>query len=211
MEKKPLGYWNYTVYLTYIGMLSGFFGIGMVMEGKVRIAMWCLIIAGICDMFDGAVASTRKRTKNEKCFGIQIDSLSDLICFGVLPATIVIRICSGWEWSYGVGGLYVLFALIRLGYFNVDEMNRQEQTTERRKYYLGLPVTLIAIILPLFFPPMCMIGIPKNIAAVVILFIVAICFLTPFKIKKPKLPLKLVMGLCGAAEIAFLILGLGDI
>ena len=40
--------------------------------------------AGFCDMFDGKIASTRKRTRQEKRFGIQIDSLSDLACFGIM-------------------------------------------------------------------------------------------------------------------------------
>ena len=47
------------------------------------------MIAGLCDMFDGKIASTMERTRQEKRFGVQIDSLSDLICFGVLPALIV--------------------------------------------------------------------------------------------------------------------------
>ena len=47
----------------------------------------CLMLAGVCDMFDGTIASTKKdRTRDERTFGIQIDSLSDIICFGVLPA-----------------------------------------------------------------------------------------------------------------------------
>ena len=46
------------------------------------------MLAGVCDMFDGKIARTMKRTKQEKRFGIQIDSLSDFLCFGVLPAMI---------------------------------------------------------------------------------------------------------------------------
>ena len=55
-------------------------------------ALLCLMFAGFCDMFDGKIASTMKRTKQEKRFGIQIDSLSDLICFGALPALIVFHL-----------------------------------------------------------------------------------------------------------------------
>ena len=85
-----LGIYNYTVILTYLGMLSGFAGILFLLNGNVRGALICLMISGVCDMFDGKVASTKKdRTRSEKRFGIQIDSLSDLICFGVLPALIV--------------------------------------------------------------------------------------------------------------------------
>ena len=85
-----IGYYNYTVILTYVGMLFGFAGITYVGSGNLKMALICLLMAGLCDMFDGKVASTRERTKQEKRFGVQIDSLSDLICFGGLPAVIVV-------------------------------------------------------------------------------------------------------------------------
>ena len=88
-KKGLLGYYNYTVILTYIGMLVAFFGIALVLEGEYCKAVLCLMVAGACDMFDGAVASTRPRMPKERRFGVQIDSLCDLICFGVLPALMV--------------------------------------------------------------------------------------------------------------------------
>ena len=88
-KQKLLGYYNYTVILTYIGMLTGFIGIVYAFEKNTFGAVICLMIAGFCDMFDGTIASTKERTQQEKCFGIQIDTFSDLICFGALPAIIV--------------------------------------------------------------------------------------------------------------------------
>ncbi|BFL48500.1 hypothetical protein C3B58_00300 [Lactonifactor longoviformis] len=88
IREKLNGYYNYTVILTYLGMLFGFTGIVYVTEGQYSLAFICLMIAGVCDMFDGAVAATRQRDINEKWYGIQIDSLSDLVCFGILPAFI---------------------------------------------------------------------------------------------------------------------------
>ena len=90
-----LGFYNYTVILTYLGMLTGFYGITCLITGNRKGALVCLMIAGVCDMFDGKIASTMTRTKKEKRFGIQIDSLSDLICFGVLPALIVYTSAAG--------------------------------------------------------------------------------------------------------------------
>ena len=137
-----LGVYNYTVILTYIGMLSGFSGILCAFEGNVVWAIVCLMISGVCDMFDGKVASTKQeRSRSEKRFGIQIDSLSDLVCFGVLPAVIVYSLGRG-TWLRAAGcALYVLCALIRLAWYNVDEEARQDFDTGRRKVYLGLPVS----------------------------------------------------------------------
>ena len=212
MEQKPLGFYNYTVVLTYIGMLTGFLGISCVMSGRVETAMVCLMIAGVCDMFDGAIASTRKRTMDEKCFGIQIDSLSDLICFGVLPALMVEKINDGQEIAFAIASLYVLSALIRLAYFNVDEQKRQQSSSEGREWYEGLPVTTVAVILPLVW--MITAGaevIQGRVASTLTLMIVAVLFLTPFKLRKPKITGKVFMGLCGLIEFVVLIMGMGDI
>ena len=145
-----LGIYNYTVILTYLGMLSGFAGILFLLNGNVRGALICLMVSGVCDMFDGKVASTKKdRTRSEKRFGIQIDSLSDLICFGVLPALIVYSVGRRTWLRAAACGAYALCALIRLAWFNVDEEARQDFDTGRRKVYLGLPVTSAAAVFPL--------------------------------------------------------------
>ena len=70
-----LGIYNYTVILTYIGMLVSFLGLSFAMGGNIQAALLCLMISGVCDMFDGKIASTMERTKQQKRFGIQIDSL----------------------------------------------------------------------------------------------------------------------------------------
>ena len=143
-----LGFYNYTVILTYIGMISGFTGIVFVIKGNILYALICLMVAGICDMFDGKIAATRKRTKAEKQFGVEIDSLSDLICFGVLPGALIFSICHSSNLGMMISSFYVLCALIRLAWFNVDELQRQENEEERRNVYLGLPVTTTAFLIP---------------------------------------------------------------
>lgn len=211
MKKEPLGYYNYTVVLTYIGMLVGFLGIVFAFDGKPAISLVCLMVSGTCDMFDGAIASTMKRTADEKCFGIQIDSLSDLICFGVLPAVIVYSMNSNNRLAYAISAVYVLAALIRLAYYNVDEQNRQRSTEAGRELFQGLPVTSIAILLPLCYVIQRTFGIRTNIICNVMLVIVGVCFLTPFKLKKPKVIGKIVMALIGVVQFALLIIGLGDV
>ena len=70
-------YYNYTVILTYGGMLIAFYGILSAINQEFWNSIFCLMLAGICDMFDGTVAATKERTASEKRFGIQIDSLSE--------------------------------------------------------------------------------------------------------------------------------------
>ena len=142
--------------------------------------------AALTDMFDGKIARATKRTKDAEVFGIQIDSLCDLVSFGVLPSAI--------GHAMGITGVamavlmfYTLCAVIRLGYFNVTEQKRQETTSENRTSFEGLPVTWSAVIVPLVslvrlanesIMPWVMGG---------VLFIVGFCFIARIRVKKPQI------------------------
>lgn len=86
-----IGYYNYTVWLTYASLLSACLGIGVSLHGAGHPywGVFFLLLSGLCDAFDGRVARRKKdRSQMEKKYGIQIDSLADLVAFGVLPACI---------------------------------------------------------------------------------------------------------------------------
>ena len=147
-----IGFYDYTVILTYMSLISSVFGITQAIHGDYKQAIFCLAFSGICDAFDGRVARSKKnRTEDEKAFGIQLDSLCDVICFGVFPALICYLLG-----VRGTLGLFLVFfyctcAVIRLAFFNVLEANRQKTEGGCNKEYRGLPVTSIAFILPLTF------------------------------------------------------------
>ena len=147
-----IGFYDYTVVLTYIGFASGITGMFCATTRHLRLEVFFLALSGLCDMFDGKIARTKKnRTAEEKSFGIQIDSLCDMDCFGVLPIIICFKLGMRQIYSMILLVLYGLAGVIRLGYFNVMEEKRQEETDENRKYYQGLPITSMAMVLPLFF------------------------------------------------------------
>ena len=202
-----LGVYNYTVILTYFGMLVSFVGLSFTINGDFKSALICLMISGVCDMFDGKIASTMVRTRQEKCFGIQIDSLSDLVCFGVLPAVFVCQAASENKWSFAISGVYLLCTLIRLAWFNVDEEERQATSQQPRTVYLGLAVTTAALLLPLLTGLCGMAGWSLTWAAPLLLLAMAVAFLTPFQLKKPALLGKLGMLACGAAGFFILMVG----
>ena len=204
-----LGVYNYTVVLTYFSMLISFAGLACAERGDLRGALLCLMLSGVCDMFDGKIASTKVRTTREKRFGVQIDSLSDLVCFGVLPARIVCRLAGNGPLGFYAGGIYLLCALIRLAWFNVDEEERQDRETGSRQVYLGLPVTTAALLLPLTLGLSHAWGLPANKTAPGLLLVMAAAFLTPFPIKKPALPGKLAVLLCGGAGLWVVLMGVG--
>jgi len=209
-HKLLLGYYNYTVYLTYIGCLFGVIGIIMCINNEIKNAIICLLFAGLCDMFDGPIARTRERTEDEKKFGVQIDSCSDLICFGVLPAMITFVVAKNHaESTLGTivgmvaGCLYCLCALIRLANFNVDEETRQDIEGEKRtEYYIGLPVTSAALIFPFFYLLNVIGFLSLHDVIIICAFIMSLLFLLPFKIKKPHKKGIVVLAILGAAVFA---------
>lgn len=201
-----IGYYNYTVLLTYLGMFFGFAGILYIGNDYPIMALLCLMIAGLCDMFDGKVASTMKRTMKAKKFGIQIDSLSDLICFGVLPALILFYISSPGILTVVITAVYVLCALIRLAWFNVDEEERQANDNKSRTEYLGLPVTSVALIVPVMIMVSQALGAFSDRFLQVVFICVAIAFLMPFQLRKPGKWGKIIIIVIGISMFAALIM-----
>lgn len=201
-----IGFYNYTVILTYMGLASGVMGLTFAFNNKILLAIFCLLLAGFFDMFDGLVASTKKdRTKQEKAFGIQLDSLSDLVCFGVLPAMIGLSIGLNRWYFYIILIFYVLAALIRLAYFNVTEEERQKSTSERRKEFLGLPVTSSALIVPLVYILILFLKSKACLIYAIALVLTGVLFITKFKLRKPKLKEMLVILVLGIIELIILI------
>ena len=212
-----IGYYNDSVILTYIGLLSSFFGMANLSVARsnpwaIKIAFLCLLFSGLCDMFDGKIARRTNRSPEAREFGIQIDSLCDLICFGVYPAFIVITISRKHWISMLAGALFVLGGVIRLAYFNVVENERQHQTSENRKYYQGLPITSSALIFPFIYAveglvnrykPKIPIQIPSmNLIYTIIMFLVAFLFVWDIKVKKPGRKETVVMGILGLLIVA---------
>jgi len=111
-------------------------------------------------MLDGPIARSKKnRSETEKKFGVQIDSLSDAVAFGVAPAFIVFNIARYMANSCVtllsvlalIAGVAVLIcAVIRLAFFNVSEEERQRTDAGKpRTSYRGLPVTNVSLIFPI--------------------------------------------------------------
>ena len=181
-----IGFYSYTVVLTYLGLASAAMGMILTFQGFAKYALFCLAFPGLCDMFDGKVARLKKdRTEDEKRFGIQIDSLCDVVCFGAFPMILCYSI--GMRGPAGISILvfYLIAGVIRLAFFNVMEEKRQDETDEARKYYQGLPITSIAIILPLFCTLRPLLGHRFLSELHICILTVGLLFIINFPLRKP--------------------------
>ena len=228
-----IGFYDYTVILTYLSILSGTAGIILCLNGigHPYLGMFFLLFSGLCDTFDGKVARTKKnRTEKMKKFGIQIDSLSDLIAFGVLPACIgmamfrsrmQLQVFSGPKIALlqnypiiyqsvltTIAILYVLAAMIRLAYFNVMEESDQNRDKNGEKAYTGLPVTSAALIFPAVMILHILIKADLTLMYFGVMIVVGILFLSKFKLKKPKNAAIAIMIAFGALEFILLLVKL---
>ena len=182
-----IGFYDYTVILTYLSLVSAVLGMVCAHKGAFGAAMLCLFLSGFCDAFDGKVARSKKnRTEDEKANGIQLDSLCDVVSFGAAPAFACY--CMGMDTALGVAILcaYCVCAVIRLAFFNVQEAKRQQVESGSNKYYRGLPVTTSALIFPLFYLLRTLL--PGKVFVVVLHILMAVTaflFILDFRVKKP--------------------------
>jgi CDP-diacylglycerol--serine O-phosphatidyltransferase len=119
--------------ITSLGLLAGFYSLISSIDAHFETAAGMIMIAFICDGLDGRVARL-SRTSSQ--FGIEFDSLSDVVAFGVAPAALAytwgIRVLGAV--AIVISGLYVICAALRLARFNV-----QSGVVDKRRF-VGLPV-----------------------------------------------------------------------
>lgn len=194
MKNPFIGCFNKSVIVTYLGLASSLSGIATLLIqnpyesiNRMDIAMILLIFAGICDLFDGFIARKCKRNETQKQFGIQIDSLVDVISFLVFPAIILLKMNTN---MLLLGILYLITGVTRLAWFNIH-------TDGHTDYYQGLPVTFIAFFAPIIYS----LNLGFNHIVFPILYsIISLLFVLNIPIKKPK---SLV------AYLAFIIIAVG--
>lgn len=123
----------FTAASAYIGVLSIIYSI----QGKFELAAWLVVIAAVFDGLDGRIARATGTTSR---FGMEFDSLSDVVAFGVAPSILLFTSMGEHYGKFGalVSALFVVFGAIRLARFNVT-------TVSEPNVFIGLPIPTAAI------------------------------------------------------------------
>ncbi len=134
-EKKPIPRVAVPSFFTLMNLLCGFGAIIQIFEGKYDMASWLILMAAFFDALDGMMA---RLTNSSSLFGVELDSLSDVVSFGVAPGVLVYVFGLS---EFGLLGLIVsalpaLCGAVRLARFNVDV----ELEGEKPQYFRGLPI-----------------------------------------------------------------------
>ncbi len=124
--------------ITMLSMFSGFYAIVAALNSDYEQAAWAIMIASVFDVLDGWVA---RLTHTATRFGIEIDSLSDVIAFGVAPGLLV------YTWtlsSFGKVGWLGAFFLVACAALRLARFNVQMGSAEK-KHFTGLPTPAAAL------------------------------------------------------------------
>ena len=177
-----LGFWNKSVYITYFGAFAAVCGLLFAIKyTNIDYAFVGMIVAAVCDMFDGKTARHIKNRKEiEKDFGVQIDSLADVICFITIPAITLYFYGLNDVYQVILLALYVVCGIIRLAYFNVAMSDKNKAI----EYYQGLPVPVSVLIFGLVWLLLKLFNFNAIIVYTILVPIVGLLHISKIKIRK---------------------------
>lgn len=173
--------YNAPAFVTLLGLCLAVAVCGLALAGRLELALVCLVLAGLCDLFDGVVARRRPLDERARAFGVQLDSIVDMASFGVAPAVLGLSAGLSGPLGWGVAMVYACAAAQRLAHFNTAGLER----TGGAAFYTGLPVTYAALIFPIAFAARAPLGdaFPPCIGAAYLA--VAAAFVARIPIRKP--------------------------
>jgi CDP-diacylglycerol--serine O-phosphatidyltransferase len=136
-QKSRRGIYLLPNMITTAGMFSGFYAIVAAMDGRFEAAAVAIFIAMVLDGLDGRVA---RLTNTQSEFGVQYDSLADMVSFGLAPALVMYEwslkfmVSVGWaKFGWLAAFIYAASAALRLARFN------SQVATAEKAYFRGLP------------------------------------------------------------------------
>jgi CDP-diacylglycerol--serine O-phosphatidyltransferase len=124
-------------FFTLLNLFSGFLAVTQIAEGNFHNACWLIVLAGFFDLLDGMMA---RMTRSQSPFGVELDSLSDVVSFGLAPSFLVYEFGLRDAGPLGliVSSLPAVCGAVRLARFNV------RATDEKKDYFEGLPIPVQA-------------------------------------------------------------------
>jgi CDP-diacylglycerol--serine O-phosphatidyltransferase len=162
--------------LTCLNLLCGCAGVIAVWQGPAHLAVWFVIAACVFDFFDGFAA---RALQVSSPIGKELDSLADMVSFGLLPALVMFRLIDTLSSSdylpYTAFSLAV-FSALRLAKFNVDENQKDS--------FIGLPTPANALFIAslVYLPSPFDIFISKDYFLVPIIIVFSILLVAPFEL-----------------------------
>ena len=184
--RKPIPRIVIPSFFTLMNLFCGFLSIIMVAEGNLIFGAWLIVIAALFDGLDGFMARLANATSE---FGIELDSISDVVSFGVAPGFLIYTVFLNELAIIGIilSALPPVCGAIRLARFNVDAKYATYD------FYNGLPIPVQAVMLSSFYLTFSgrmewFSGFEHGVLSVILPIIILLSFLMVSTIPFDKLP-----------------------
>ena len=146
-SKIVIGYYNFADIVTMLGLMCGILACFLSPAHPV-IAMALLALAALCDSMDGKIARANKnRTKREKFYGVQLDSLCDVVSFGVAPCVVAFNFGYNTAFDLVLYALFVACGAIRLANFNTEAA--VDTPDLKMTHFTGVPIPFSVMLFPI--------------------------------------------------------------
>ncbi|MBP2241708.1 CDP-diacylglycerol--serine O-phosphatidyltransferase [Cytobacillus eiseniae] len=157
--------------LTLTNLSLGGFAIIYTFKGEFNLSLLLIFVAALIDRFDGIVA---RKLNIESALGKQLDSMSDIISFGVAPALLIYQ---GILFEFGDPGAFITIFYIGCGAFRLARFN----ISENNGFFTGLPITAAGCLATLIYLAIPYVPSPLFLFIMIIL---SILMVSPFKLRK---------------------------
>ena len=179
-QHHPWSYIHVSNTLTYASLLAGLLAALAAAEfSSWNVSGGLIAFCALADTFDGRFARMFSRTADQSRFGVEIDSLTDAVVFGILPLACMVPLLDfdaspAWRVPWLIAAmLYLISALTRLGCYNLHQSAADQFT--------GLPTTLSGLILSAAF-----LARPSPLVSACVLIACAVAMLAPVQIPRPR-------------------------
>jgi CDP-diacylglycerol--serine O-phosphatidyltransferase len=142
-----LGAYNLACLVTLFGMVAAVAACMLALGGYIELALVGLVFAGLADLFDGPIARRLERSEYEREFGIQLDTVVDVVAFVVTPFVVIFSTGLHSALGLSIMVLFLLSGAIRLAHFNTMKAQGDALSSHHR----GLPVTYTALAFPILY------------------------------------------------------------
>ncbi len=198
---KIIGVYRKPDFVTMSGGAFSVTGIILAMRGHIYWSILCMLLALLCDGFDGVVARRGKYVDYQSVYGTELDSLCDVVSFGILPMVIVQNITSFNVFSVIASIIFCICGIVRLAYFNMLSITKKSDG----KSFIGFPIVISAVVLPIVYFVLEVFKINLgNIIYPVVLLVCGALFVVPVKLKKLNTRERLICALFGLVFVIIL-------
>lgn len=176
MRKRGMYVYALPNFFTSMNLVLGFLAILAATEGRIERACWAILLASIFDMLDGRVARLTNTTSR---FGVEYDSLCDLVSFGVAPAIMMYYAALQ---PFGRVGLVVVTIFALCGALRLARFNVMAEVLPK-SYFQGLPIPMAstALVASVFFARELMIPLEKSVFHLLLTAALGLLMVSTFK------------------------------